>query len=148
MAEKKSIPFRLSGIETTQFAIMEDSYKDDCDINVVVGVPIAATDENHLIDVSLNIKFKCDETTFIILEVKLQFDIETEAFNSLFITKKKKKYLVIPVGLSRHLATLAVGTARGILHEKLTKTKLKDFLLPTIDLTEILDEDIVLGKKE
>ncbi|MGX7835839.1 hypothetical protein ACWKSR_11875, partial [Campylobacter fetus subsp. venerealis] len=86
----------------------------------------------------------CEDVTFIILEVKLQFDIEPEAFNSLFVVKKKKKSLVIPVELSRHLATLAVGTARGVLHEKLNRTKLKDIILPTIDLTKILEEDIVL----
>lgn len=148
MTEKRNIPFRLSGIETRQFAIMEDSYKDDCEISLEVGVPITASEENHLIDASLNIQFKCEETPFIILEVKLQFDIESEAFNSLFVTKKKKTFLVIPVGLSRHLATLTVGTARGILHEKLNKTKLHNIILPTIDLTKILDEDIVLEKKD
>lgn len=148
MAEKKNISFRLIGIETTQFAVMEDSYKDDCDISLVVGVPITASDENHQIDASLNIQFKCEEVPFIILEVKLQFDIEPETFNSLYVTKKKKTSIVIPVGLTRHLATLAVGTARGILHEKLNKTKLHDFIIPTIDLTKILDEDIVLDKKD
>jgi len=148
MAEKKNISFRLIGIETTQFAVMEDSYKDDCDISLVVGVPITASDENHQIDASLNIQFKCEEAPFIILEVKLQFDIEPETFNSLYVTKKKKTSIVIPVGLTRHLATLAVGTARGILHEKLNKTKLHDFIIPTIDLTKILDEDIVLDKKD
>ena len=148
MAEKKNIPFRLVGIETTQFAVMEDSYKDDCDTNLVVGVPITATDENHLIEAGLSIQFKCEEVPFIILEVKLLFDIEPEAFESLFVVKRKKKSLVIPIGLSRHLATLVVGTARGILHEKLNKTKLKDIILPTIDLTQSLEEDIVLDKKE
>lgn len=148
MAEKKNISFRLIGIETTQFAVMEDSYKDNCDISLVVGVPITASDENHQIDASLNIQFKCEEVPFIILEVKLQFDIEPETFNSLYVTKKKKTSIVIPVGLTRHLATLAVGTARGILHEKLNKTKLHDFIIPTIDLTKILDEDIVLDKKD
>jgi hypothetical protein len=148
MAEKKSIPFRLVEIETTQFAVMENFYKDDCDVNLVVSVPISAIDENHLIDVSLNIQFKCEDVPFIILEVKLQFDVEPESFNSLFVTKRKKKSLVIPMGLSRHLGTLAVGTARGILHEKLNKTRLKDFILPTIDLTKILDDDIILDKKE
>jgi hypothetical protein len=56
--------------------------------------------------------------------------------------------LVIPVDLSRHLATLAVGTSTGILHEKLIKTKLKRIILPSIELTQILDDDVVLDKMD
>lgn len=148
MAEKKNIPFRIVGIETSQFALIEDSYKDDCAIDLSVGVPISASDEDHAIEVALNVQFKCESSPFIILEVKVKFDIEPEAFQSLFVTKKKKTAIVIPVGLSRHLATLTVGTARGVLHERLSKSKLNDFVLPTIDLTKILDEDITLDKKE
>lgn len=148
MAEKKNIPFRIVGIETSQFALIEDSYKDDCAIDLSVGVPISASDEDHAIEVALNVQFKCESSPFIILEVKVKFDIEPGAFQSLFVTKKKKTAIVIPVGLSRHLATLTVGTARGVLHERLSKSKLNDFVLPTIDLTKILDEDITLDKKE
>lgn len=148
MAEKKTIPFRIVGIETSQFALIEDSFKDDCDIELAVGVPISASDEDHAIEAALNVQFKCESAPFIILEVKIKFDIEPEAFQSLMVTKKKRTVVVIPVGLARHLATLTVGTARGVLHERLSKTKLNGFVLPTIDLTKILEEDIVLDKKE
>jgi len=141
-----TIPFRISAIETSQFAFIESAYKDDCDIKMTAGVPITASDENHAIQVALNIEFKCDSASFIILEVKVQFEIEPESFQSLFVKKKKKMGLVIPVGLARHLATLTVGTARGVLHERLSKTKLNALVLPTIDLTKILEDDIVLDK--
>jgi hypothetical protein len=48
-------------------------------------VPIGPTVENNLIDASLNVQFKCENVPFIILEVKLQFDIEPEAFIFLFV---------------------------------------------------------------
>lgn len=148
MAEKKTIPFRIVGIDTSQFAFIEDSYKDDCVIDFSVGVPISASDEDHAIEVALSVQFKCESSPFIILEVKVKFEIEFEAFQTLVVSKKKKTAIVIPVGLARHLATLTVGTARGILHERLFKTKLNGFVLPTIDLTKILEEDIVLDKQE
>lgn len=147
MPEKRNIPFRIKGIETVQFALIEDAYKEDCNINLLVSVPISASDEGHSIEVTLNTQFKCEQTPFIVLEIRIQFDIEDEAFQSLYVTKKKKTSLVIPVGLSRHLATIAVGTARGILHEKLSKTKLNDLVFPTVDLTTILEKDVVLEKK-
>lgn len=147
MADKKNIPFRIIGIETSQFALDPSVYKEDCDIALSVAVPISASDEDHAIETALNVQFKCESAPFIILEVKMKFDIEPEAFQSLLVTKKKRTAVVIPVGLARHLATLTVGTARGVLHERLTKTKLNGFVLPTIDLTKILEEDIVLDKR-
>jgi hypothetical protein len=148
MAEKKTIPFRIKGIETTQFALIEASFKDDCEVELAVGVPISASDDDHAIQASLNIQLKCESAPFIILEVKMEFEIEPEAFQTLLVTKKKRSSVVIPVGLARHLATLIVGTARGVLHERLSKTKFNGLVLPTIDLTKILEEDIVLDKKE
>lgn len=148
MAGKKNIPFRITGIETSQFAVDPGSYKEDCDIALSVAVPISASDDDHMIEVALNVQFKCESISFITLEVKVKFDIEPKAFQGLLVTKEEKTSVVIPVGLSRHLATLTVGTARGVLHERLSKTKLNEFIFPTIDLTKILVEDIVLDKKE
>ncbi|WP_111672857.1 hypothetical protein [Algoriphagus litoralis] len=148
MAEKKPIPFRIKGIETTQFALIEASFKQDCEVELAVGVPISASDDDHAIQVSLNIQFKCESAPFIILEVKMKFEIEPAAFQTLIMTKKKKLSVVIPVGLARHLASLIIGTARGVLHERLSKTKFYELVLPTIDLTKILEEDIVLEKRE
>lgn len=148
MVEKKNIPFRITGIDTSQFFADASLYKEDCEIGMALEVPISASDDDHAIEVALNVQFKCESTPFIILEVKVKFDIEPDAFQTLIVTKKKKTAVVIPVGLARHLATLSVGTARGVLHERLSKTKLNGFVLPTIDLTKILEEDIVLDKKE
>lgn len=148
MVEKKNIPFRILGIETSQFALMDEAYKDDCDLGMVVGVPISASEEEHAIEVAINVQFRCESVPFLILEVKMKFDIEPEAFQTLLVTKKKKTSVVIPVGLSRHLATLTAGTARGVLHERLQKTKLNGLVLPTIDLTTILESDMVLERSE
>ena len=147
MTEKKNIPFRISGIETSQFAVDPGAYNEDGKIALSATVPISASVEDHTIQVALNVRFKCESVSFIILEVKVKFDIEPATFDGLLVTKKKKTSVVIPVGLSRHLATLTVGTARGVLHERLSKTKLNEFVLPTIDLTKILVEDVVLDKE-
>ena len=146
MSEKKNIPFGLKNIENIQFATIDESYTEGCDINLNVEIPIKASDEDHRIAVFLKVQFKCEDKPFIILEVQFDFEIAEEAFKELLISKKKKTSLVIPVGLTRHLATIAVGTARGILFEKLKKTKFKEFILPTLDLTKILEEDTVLER--
>jgi hypothetical protein len=132
MAEKRNIPFRIKGIETVQFPTMEDSYKEGCDISFLVGVPISASDEDHSIEVTLNIQFKCEEVPFIILEIKVQFDIEPEAFQSLFITKKKKTPTILEeLGITqerilRELARVAFSDKKECLQEDYELKDLKN----------------------
>ncbi len=49
--------------------------------------------------------------------------------------------LIVPKGLLCHLAMLTVGTSRGILHAKTEGTCFNKYVLPTINVTEIIKED-------
>ena len=147
MSGNKNLTFRLAGIEDLQFAVIKDAFQESCDINLNIAVPVQANFENHEIGVNLEVQFKCEDKPFIILGVGCHFEIDPESFKTFLIKKKKKNFLVLPVGLCRHLATITVGTARGILYEKLKKTDFQSHILPTIDLTQILTEDIELERK-
>lgn len=46
-----------------------------------------------------------------------------------------------------HLTTIMVGTARGILHAKTENTLFNQFLLPTIDVTELVTDDVIMTFK-
>jgi len=146
MSESKNIPFRLVEIDDRQFAVLQDAYKEDCGVNLKVEVPIKVSDEENMIGVFLNIQFCCEDRPFIVCEIVCNFEITAEAYESMFVSKGKKKKLVLPVGLCRHLATITVGTARGVLYEKLKKTDFSEFILPTIDLTKIIDKDIEMNR--
>ncbi|QDH77828.1 hypothetical protein FKX85_01710 [Echinicola soli] len=148
MAVKKNIQFKLIDIETLQFAVLKENYEDNCDVGLKVGVPIKADDIKQTVLVGISIQFSCKEKPFIILEVACDFEIKEEDFNSFYTSKKKNSDIELPMGLCRHLATITAGTARGVLHEKLKKTNFEEFILPTIDLTKILYEDVVLSKEE
>ena len=51
-------------------------------------------------------------------------------------------YLVAK-GLAVHFAVLTIGSARGILHAKTEGTPFNEFLLPTIDVNNMLEEDVI-----
>ncbi|NOQ75958.1 MAG: hypothetical protein GQ574_28385 [Crocinitomix sp.] len=56
--------------------------------------------------------------------------------------------LVFPKGFIRHLSVICVGTARGILHAKTEGTKFNEFILPTINVEDLIQEDASFELKE
>jgi hypothetical protein len=42
-----------------------------------------------------------------------------------------------------HFGVITVGTARGVLHSKTDGSIFNDLILPTINLTEIIKDDII-----
>lgn len=94
--------------------------------------------------VSCTVKFsfeKKEGQPFLIIEVKAFFKIEKNDFK----TKVKQddgSYLVAKE-LAIHFAVLAVGSARGILHTKTEGIIYNDYLLPTIDVKQMVETDVV-----
>lgn len=53
----------------------------------------------------------------------------------------ESKTLTVPKGFLCHLAMLTVGTSRGILHAKTEGTCFNKYVLPVINVTEIIKGD-------
>jgi len=140
--EAKQIPFLLSDIQTEEFATIENAFHDEGDIEISTSFNFGVSIEEHAIAVSFNVGFECDQKAFIILKVVLEFDIEPNSFKALSKNKKAK----IPKDFLTHLAVLTVGTARGILHARLMDSKFDNFILPTLNVSEIVKEDLELSE--
>ena len=52
----------------------------------------------------------------------------------------------LEVGFLRYLATIATGTARGIIHTKTENTSLNPVVLPPINLVSAIKDDFVFKK--
>ena len=76
---------------------------------------------------------------FLTTEIQTNFAIEQSAAKQL---KEDKR---IPVGFLRYMATISVGTARGIIHARTEGTALCELVLPPVNLTNIINEDLVLN---
>ena len=79
------------------------------------------------------------------MEIACHFKIVDDAWES-FKNKDKTK-LTIPVGFIRHLIMLTIGTARGVLHSRTENTPFNDFLMPTINVTEIVKSGVAFDLK-
>jgi hypothetical protein len=68
--------------------------------------------------------------------------MEEDAWNELLDAQGNK--IVIPEGFASHMAVITVGTIRGILYEKVKDTLFKEYIIPPINLTELIQEDVVI----
>ncbi|QXP58373.1 hypothetical protein [Olleya sp. HaHaR_3_96] len=136
--------FALSGLRTVSFATIDTAYKKNGTVNLVSNLGFGIDTDKHVI--SCNVKFtfeKKADQPFLILEVKALFEIEKNDF----INKVKQEdgtYLVAK-GLAVHFAVLSIGAARGVLHAKTEGTVYNEYLLPTIDVQQMVEEDIVFS---
>ncbi|MCF6347168.1 MAG: hypothetical protein L3J20_02555 [Flavobacteriaceae bacterium] len=132
------IGFKLSKINTDQFAIIEDAYDNENDeFRLGINLGFGVDSENAAILSLVKIKFEQNNTPFLIIEVSCEFDIVSEFWKEF----DNEEIIKIPKGFMAYLAMITVGTTRGILHSKTDNTKFNEFILPTLNVSEMITED-------
>lgn len=143
--EERNLPieFQIAGIETEQFAVMEEAYKQGEDVGLNIGLQFSVHSEHKGIGVHFNLQFRHKEAIFIQLKTVCFFEIMVDNWDSLLEDDEKK--IKLPKGFASHLSVITVGTTRGVLYEKLRNLPPFDqFILPTINVSKILEEDVLL----
>jgi hypothetical protein len=133
------IGFTLRKITTEQFALVESGPKED-DIGLEVKLGFKVDRERKIIAVFTTLKFNSEKTIHIILEVGCHFKIEETAWESF----NSGAQIIVPKGFMSHLSMLTVGTARGVLHAKTENTEYNKFMLPAINVTDLIKDDVLL----
>ena len=146
MANKKEnikpIGFQLDGITTEQFAVIEDAYdKTNKEANLTISLNFGLNTEERFIASFVKVQFEQNNKAFLVTEVANHFKIN-EAFWQEF--NKAKEHIVLPRGFAAHLVILTVGTLRGILHCKTENTEFNKYILPTINVMELIESDVEL----
>ncbi len=136
-----SIKFSIKSIVTDEFATIKSCYKEAEEVKIETGYEFGISPEDNFLVVGLSVFFKCIENPFIILKIKCGFDIDPQAFEELK-GEETRKYIV-PKGFLTHLTVLTIGTARGILHARLEKSGFEQFILPTLNISDMLKEDML-----
>ncbi len=141
-----SISFALRNITTEQFALIEDAEVNDSKVKVESNLRFGANKNEKLISTFANFSFNTNDNPFIIIEVGCHFIIKDDSWRDLL--DEDSLLLKCPKGFIRHLVVLTVGTVRGVLHAKTEDTNYNKFFLPTINVTEMIKEDVVFNLKE
>lgn len=135
----KSIGFSLKKVSTEQFAIIEEDFNDKGKIRLKSSFRFAADETKKYVAVFASFIFDSDSKPFLIVEAGCHFLLKDNEWDEM--TNSETNALVIPKGFLCHLAMLTVGTSRGILHAKTEGTCFNKYVLPTINVTEIIKED-------
>ncbi|UOB17875.1 hypothetical protein [Abyssalbus ytuae] len=139
------IGFSLKKVTTEQFAIIESAFNEGEDVQFSVNAKYGINEKDKMVAVFVSPAFYQNKKPFLVLEIACHFKIDDDAWES-FKNKENTK-LTIPVGFIRHLIMLTVGTGRGVLHSKTENTPFNDFLMPTINVTEIVKSGVAFNLK-
>ena len=137
-SNNQNIRFSLTKISTDQFAIIPNSFKLGEVVNLKTSLQFGSNMESKLISVKASFQFEQLAIPFIIIEASCFFNIEPNDWNT-FVQEAE---IVVPKSIITHLTVLTVGAVRGILHAKTEGTNFNGFVIPTINVTELVTGDI------
>lgn len=135
-----TIPYRISGIKTTQFALFPEKFINGKEITIQTSFSFGYNERLDSIRCISNFEYLQDEIILMISEIQCTFDISPEG------TSKLKQLKKVPVDFLRYMATIVTGTARGIIHAKSEGTLLAGIILPPINLMEVIKNDLPINE--
>ncbi|WP_035673262.1 hypothetical protein [Flavobacterium sp. 83] len=143
MENKDQITFGLRQITTEQFAVIESAFDEaKSNFELGTGLRFGFNTDKRIITPLLAINFSQDKSPFLLLEIGCHFEIIEEHWKNLFNSDTKE--LKLPKELARHLVMLTVGTLRGVLHAKTENTPFNKFFIPTINVNDLVKEDLLI----
>jgi len=134
----EQIGFFLGAIKTEQFAFFEESFNPEENAHIDSNVEFKIKKEHHQLGVFVTFSFSQNEKVVIKLGVSCHFMIKPEDWKACL----EGGQIIFPKQFLTHLLMLVVGTSRGILHCKLEGTKMQGVVLPSINISEVLKEDV------
>ena len=148
MTKEKALNFKFINIKTNEFAIIEKDYLKDGISSLNSSLNFRADPDKKIIGVKTKFQFEQKEKPILIIAITCTFGINNKSWQK--ILSKESNALVLPKNFAAHLVLLAVGTTRGVLHEKTENTPFNRFILPPINVTKLIKEDVTikLAKEE
>ncbi|HVV03519.1 MAG TPA: hypothetical protein VHC96_04815 [Puia sp.] len=140
MPELQNIRFNWTKIITDEFAVLEKFDKDQM-IHMSINVAFAISHSESKIAVQPKCIFIQDDKTKMVIAATGHFLIDRSDWDAMI--DKEKKTMTLAVLPAQHLASLMVGTLRGILHTKTEGQVDAAIIIPPVNITDIVKENIV-----
>lgn len=133
----ESIGFALTAIKTEQFALFEENYSSKKEVNITTSLEFKINEEQKRIGVFATFSFEQAKKTFIKIQISCHFAIDPNAWKDFL----KEDLIIFPKNFMAHLTMLTIGTSRGVLHAKTEGNEFNKFILPTINVNQLVDKD-------
>jgi hypothetical protein len=140
--EQKKVGFVLQAIKTEQFAILVENLSNKKPLELGSQLQFKFDQKQNLIGVEIGFEYIQSKKVLLKIVVSCHFKIEVDSWQSFLIIQEGK--LVVPKGFLAHLAMITVGTARGVLHAKTESTDFSKFIIPAINVIEMIPDDAVI----
>ncbi len=137
---KTKVGFVLQKIITEQFAIIEEAFEEGKEVKLNTQVQFSINPDQKMLGVKAAFKFAQAKIPFLVVEASCHFQITEEAWES--FKQEGTDASIVPAGFMCHLTMLTVGTVRGILHAKTENTSFNKYLIPTINVNAMINDDI------
>lgn len=133
------IRFRMHKINIDQFAILVKN-TDVANVKILNSIGIKHTADCKSFMILSEFSFEENEKQLMVLNVSCEFTIHQQDFATLV----KDNIITIPKHIIDYFIAQTIGTARGILHCKTEGTIYNGIIIPPINATEFLKEDMVI----
>lgn len=146
MTDVKTIRFAIDKIITDQFAVIDSAFDNKAEIKIQSSLDFGFGDTEPKVQIRGTFSFIQNEKVMIKLTVICIFFVHPADWKTIWMKEENKFKLDRELAL--HLGSLTVGVARGILHAKIENEPFNNIVLPLIDLTESLHEDVLVSHNE
>lgn len=139
------IHFNFLRIKLDQFAAF------DCTISQVPifstngDIQVGSNYEEQIVSMAVSSNVTVEENLVLTIKVICFFKISTESWESL---KTDDGTIVIPRDFLFHIGGLAMSTVRGILFAKTDGTDLNNYIMPIINMDQLIDADLEIRPDE
>ena len=143
MKKENLVGFLLKKIHTEQFALFEENFIESIKVNLNAQIQFKLDHKNYMVGTFMGFTFEQEKKPFLKIEVSCHFKLEENAWRN--FTDEKKSKTTIPKGFLAHLAMITIGTARGVLFAKTEGTLFNTFIIPTLNVSEMIEIDGVFS---
>lgn len=140
------IPFRIAKISIDDFSF-DNQFEacSDVSLEIVSSFSFGVDMKDYIIKCDGEYQYLFNEEIILLLKISTFFEIEKEAFNDFYNSKRD---FSINKDFLRHMATISVGTARGVIFSKSENTPIANIVLPPINLMEAIKDDFIIPNTE
>lgn len=131
--------FRMSKITVDQFAILLKEIPTG-EINLNIELNMKYSVESRRIMTSMLFRFEKDSQTALLLEQSCEFEIAKDDWDASISNGK----VTIPKSTIEYFGAQTIGVARGVLHCKTEGSQFNGFILPPINITQLIKEDMII----
>lgn len=136
------VRFKMFKISAPQFVKFEENFpEENTSVEFEVSFGFSVSMDRHCVACSMTSSFKGAKGLILLLETICEFNIENTDWKGF----ESKDRFVIPKDILQFFAVHTVGTSRGILFCKTDNTILNQFIIPPINVAELV-KDLVIKK--